>query len=102
VIAEADIRAALPQDLGETHLPLAGKRSGKVRDLYPLDNGRKLLVTSDRLSAFDRILARVPYKGQVLNQLAAWWFAQTADIIPNHVIAIPDPNALLAVEDADN
>ena len=98
MISEADIRAALPQALGETNLPLGGKHSGKVRDLYPLDNGRRLLVTCDRLSAFDRILARVPYKGQVLNQLAAWWFAETADIIPNHVIATPDPNALLAVE----
>ncbi|HCW06833.1 MAG TPA: phosphoribosylaminoimidazolesuccinocarboxamide synthase, partial [Cytophagales bacterium] len=52
-----------------------------------------LIVTTDRLSAFDRILARVPYKGQVLNQLSGWWFAQTADIIPNHIESLPDPNA---------
>ena len=79
-------------------LPLAGRQAGKVRDWYPLPGGRRLLVTTDRLSAFDRILACVPYKGQVLNQLAAWWFDQTADVIPNHTLAVPDPNALLARE----
>lgn len=79
-------------------LPLPGKQSGKVRDWYPLPGGKRLLVTSDRLSAFDRILAAVPYKGQVLNQLSAWWFEHTRDIIANHVISLPDPNALVAVE----
>jgi phosphoribosylaminoimidazole-succinocarboxamide synthase len=83
---------------GESNLPLPGKQSGKVRDWYPLPGGKRLLVTTDRLSAFDRILARVPYKGQVLNQLAAWWFDQTADIISNHTISVPDPNALVAQE----
>jgi phosphoribosylaminoimidazole-succinocarboxamide synthase len=81
-----------------TDLPLPGKQSGKVRDWYPLSSGRRLLVTTDRLSAFDRILAAVPYKGQVLNQLSAWWFDHTADIIPNHVLSLPDPNALVAQE----
>ena len=57
---------------------------------------RRLIVTTDRLSAFDRVLAGVPYKGQVLNQLSAWWFERTADVIANHVIDVPDPNALLA------
>ena len=85
----------LPLAFSEVDLPLPGKASGKVRDWYDLPGGR-LLVTTDRLSAFDRILARVPYKGQVLNQLAAWWFEHTADLIPNHVLAVPDPNALLA------
>lgn len=89
------IRSVLPQALAETHLALAGKQSGKVRDWYSVDTGRRLLVTTDRLSAFDRVLARVPYKGQVLNQLSAWWFAQTADLIANHLIAVPDPNAML-------
>lgn len=77
---------------------LAGKRSGKVRDWYPLGGGKRLIVTTDRLSAFDRTLSAVPYKGQVLNQLAAWWFAQTADIIGNHLVSMPDPNAIVAVE----
>lgn len=87
----------LPMAFGESDLPIPGKMMGKVRDGYDLAQGR-LLVTTDRLSAFDRILACVPYKGQVLNQLAAWWFERTADIIPNHVLAVPDPNALLAVK----
>jgi len=77
---------------------LAGKRSGKVRDWYPLGGGKRLIVTTDRLSAFDRTLAAVPFKGQVLNQLAAWWFGQTADIIGNHLVSMPDPNAIVAVE----
>lgn len=98
MIADTIIRAALPQAFGETNLPLAGKQSGKVRDWYPLGNHRRLLITTDRLSAFDRILARVPFKGQVLNQLSAWWFTQTADVIPNHLLAVPDPNALVAIE----
>jgi phosphoribosylaminoimidazole-succinocarboxamide synthase len=88
----------LPHAFGESNLPLPGKQSGKVRDWYPLPGGKRLLVTTDRLSAFDRILARVPYKGQVLNQLAAWWFEQTADIIANHTASLPDPNALVAQE----
>jgi phosphoribosylaminoimidazole-succinocarboxamide synthase len=57
-----------------------------------LPGGRRLFVTTDRLSAFDRILARVPYKGQVLNQLSAWWFEQTRDVLPNGVLSVPDPN----------
>lgn len=77
-------------------LPLEGKSSGKVRDWYPLSGNRRLFITTDRLSAFDQVLSAVPYKGQVLNQLSAWWFAKTADIIPNHVISLPDPNALVA------
>ncbi len=94
----SDILALLPQAFGETNLPLPNKQSGKVRDWYSLPNGQRLLVTTDRLSAFDQILARVPYKGQVLNQLAWWWFEQTKDIVANHAISMPDPNALIAHE----
>jgi len=75
-----------------------GRQAGKVRDWYSLGSGRRLIVTTDRLSAFDRVLAAVPYKGQVLNELSAWWFAQTADIIGNHLISMPDPNAIVALE----
>jgi len=82
----------------DCRLALPGKESGKVRDWYPLDGGRRLLVTTDRLSAFDRVLAAVPYKGQVLNQLSAWWFENTADIIGNHIVSIPDPNAAIVRE----
>jgi phosphoribosylaminoimidazole-succinocarboxamide synthase len=95
VITREQIRQQLPFALGETHLPLPGKQTGKVRDWYELQHGQRLLVTTDRLSAFDRILTRVPYKGQVLNQLAAWWFDQTRDVIANHKIGVPDPNATI-------
>ena len=77
MIAQKELLQLLPQALNETNLPLPGKQSGKVRDWYDLPNGLRLIITTDRLSAFDRILARVPYKGQVLNQLSAWWFEQT-------------------------
>jgi phosphoribosylaminoimidazole-succinocarboxamide synthase len=68
---------------------------GKVRDNYDLPDGRRVIVASDRLSAFDRILCAVPYKGQVLTQTARYWFDATADICPNHVLAYPDPNVLI-------
>ena len=77
-------------------LPLPDRRAGKVRVSYALPNDRRLFVTTDRLSAFDRILAAVPFKGQVLNQLAWWWFEHTRDIVANHALALPDPNALIA------
>ena len=74
---------------------------GKVRDCYDLPatpeapEGRRLLISSDRISAFDRILAAIPWKGQVLTQIARWWFDRTADLCPNHVLSYPDPNAVL-------
>ena len=80
-----------------TDLSLSDKREGKVRDSYYLDNHRRIFITTDRLSAFDKVLAALPYKGQVLNQLTAWWFEQTADIISNHLISLPDPNAVVAI-----
>ena len=98
MIPEEQILQLLTQPFEGAALPLPGMASGKVREWYSLPNQRRLLVTTDRLSAFDRILAAVPYKGQVLNQLSAWWFEQTRDIVANHMLAVPDPNALLAVE----
>jgi phosphoribosylaminoimidazole-succinocarboxamide synthase len=81
----------------ESNLALSGLQRGKVRDSYLLSGDRRLLITTDRLSAFDRILGALPYKGQVLNQLSAWWFEQTRSIVDNHVLQLPDPNALMAV-----
>ena len=89
------IKADLNNTLTETSLPSGSKRTGKVRDQYDLGN-KVALITTDRQSAFDRVLASVPFKGQVLNLTSAWWFEQTKDIIPNHVIDIPDPNVTLA------
>lgn len=67
------------------------RMKGKVRDRYDLA-GKLALVTTDRQSGFDRMLAKVPYKGQVLNLTSAYWFEQTKDIIPNHILSIPHPN----------
>ena len=68
---------------------------GKVREAYGLPDGRRILIATDRQSAFDKVLAAVPYKGQVLNQTARFWFDETADICPNHVISYPDPNVAI-------
>ena len=68
---------------------------GKVRDSYDLPDGRRVLIATDRQSAFDQVLASVPYKGQVLNQTAQFWFEETDDICANHVISYPDPNVAI-------
>ncbi len=68
---------------------------GKVRDNYDLPDGRRLIIATDRLSAFDINIAAIPFKGQVLTQIARFWFDHTADLCPNHVIDYPDPNVLL-------
>lgn len=68
---------------------------GKVRDNYDLADGRRVIIASDRLSAFDRILCTVPFKGQLLTQTARFWFEETAHICRNHVLDYPDPNVLL-------
>ena len=68
---------------------------GKVRDNYDLPDGRRIIIATDRLSAFDRILTAIPCKGQVLTQIARFWFDATCDICPNHVIDYPDPNVVV-------
>ena len=69
---------------------------GKVRDAYDLPDNRRVMVATDRQSAFDIVLAAVPFKGQVLNETARFWFEQTEDICPNHVISYPDPNIIIS------
>src|SRR5258708_7018428 len=68
---------------------------GKVRDNYDLPDGRRIIIATDRLSAFDRILTAIPLKGQVLTQIARFWFDATRDVCPNHVLGYPDPNAVM-------
>ena len=91
------ISAQLDRTLEGTDFSDLGKRyQGKVRDTYTID-GQMALITTDRISAFDYVLRQtIPFKGQVLNQLAAYCFEKTLDIIPNHVISVPDPNVTLA------
>jgi phosphoribosylaminoimidazole-succinocarboxamide synthase len=74
---------------------LPGHYRGKVRDNYDLPDGRRVIVASDRLSAFDRILTAIPLKGQVLTQIARYWFEATKDVAPNHVLEYPDPNVVV-------
>jgi phosphoribosylaminoimidazole-succinocarboxamide synthase len=89
------IRAQLAHALDHVDLDLPGERHvGKVREAWSR-GGRRLIVTTDRVSAFDRVLATIPFKGQVLNQLANFWFETTRDLVPNHVLSVPDPNAII-------
>src|SRR5262249_36370180 len=99
MISEDVIRAQLPRTLGDADLgPIGTRYAGKVRDNYTTADGKRIIVVTDRLSAFDVILGTIPFKGQVLNQLAAYWFEATARIAPNHVLAVPDPCVTIARE----
>ena len=90
---------AVPNALSEIDLSSIGTQtSGKVREMVALPNGSRVLVTTDRVSAFDVVLGSIPFKGQVLNQLSAWWFNQTKDIVQNHVLSVPDENVTVARE----
>ena len=89
---------ALPPPLASTHLGLGRRYQGKVRDTYDLGDGRLVLVTTDRISAFDHVLRQaIPLKGQVLNAVARYSFERTADVAPNHLLAVPDPNVTVGV-----
>jgi phosphoribosylaminoimidazole-succinocarboxamide synthase len=95
-VAINNLEAQLPYVLDKTDFAFLGEKyQGKVRDCY-IRNDRRFLITTDRLSCFDVIVTTIPFKGQVLNQLAAYWFDKTSDIIDNHVIELPDPNVILA------
>ncbi|GJD80120.1 phosphoribosylaminoimidazolesuccinocarboxamide synthase [Methylobacterium gregans] len=93
----ADLAAHAHQVLQEADIAeLPNRYRGKVRDNYDLADGRRILITTDRISAFDRALAAIPFKGAVLTRTARFWFEHTADICPNHVLAYPDPNVVVA------
>ncbi|WP_394824164.1 phosphoribosylaminoimidazolesuccinocarboxamide synthase [Pendulispora albinea] len=96
---EQDLVAALGRTLNGTDFPgLGEKYEGKVRDNYSPGDGRRFIVVTDRVSAFDRVLGTIPFKGQVLNRLAAWWFEKTRAVAENHLIRVPDPNVLECIE----
>ena len=76
---------------------LGKKHQGKVRDIYILGD-KRIFITTDRQSAFDKVLGFIPFKGQVLTALSAFWFEKTKDIVQNHLISVPDPNVLLVKE----
>ena len=95
----AALTQALALPLEETNFPRLGKKyEGKVRDNYTTTDGRRVIIATDRISAFDRVLGTLPLKGQVLGFAAAWWFEKTRHIAPNHVLSVPDPNVLVARE----
>lgn len=90
------ILGQIPYTLESTNFPELGEKyEGKVRDNYTLDS-RRILITTDRLSAFDRVITAIPFKGQVLNQISQFWFEKTQDIIGNHALEYPDPNVTVA------
>jgi phosphoribosylaminoimidazole-succinocarboxamide synthase len=92
------LRAQLPRCLERTDFAeLGDKIEGKVRDCY-VGHGRRTIIVTDRVSAFDVVLGTIPCKGQVLNQIAAYWFEETAKVAPNHVLAVPDPNVTIGRE----
>lgn len=98
------LRKGLSLTLDATHFEgpppggLGTKHEGKVRDSYLPGDGRRILITTDRISAFDRVLGTLPFKGQLLNELSAWWFERTRDIAPNHLLETPDPNVMVGLE----
>jgi phosphoribosylaminoimidazole-succinocarboxamide synthase len=92
-----DLKPFVHYTLAEASLPdLPNYYRGKVRENYDLPDGTRVLIASDRISAFDVNLAVIPLKGQVLTGVARYWFDETRDICPNHVIAYPDPNVLVS------
>ncbi len=100
MITDDQFRTALAHPLERTDFPNLGRfYEGKVRDNYILpDEKRRILITTDRISAFDRVLTTLPFKGQILSQMAVYWFHATRHIVGNHLLAAPDPNVMVAVE----
>lgn len=92
------LRRGLDLVLEGTDLSIGKRVRGKVRDNYSMGDGRRILVTTDRISAFDRVIGTLPFKGQVLNQLSAWWFETTRAVAKNHLLEIPDPSVTIAKE----
>ncbi len=98
MISEKRLRQELERTLDDTDFPELGlKTRGKVRDSYR-QAGRLIIITTDRISAFDRVLGTIPFKGQVLNQLANYWFDESRPVAPNHVAAVPDPSVMVVKE----
>ncbi len=92
------LRDLCPHTLASTDYPELGERiEGKVRDSY-VRSGQRTIVVTDRVSCFDVVVGTIPLKGQVLNQIAAWWFEKTKDLAPNHVLEVPDPNVSVVRE----
>src|SRR3989338_10704617 len=95
MVSDKLIIQSIPNVLKSIDIPeLGDKKQGKVRDIYFKDDTR-ILITTDRQSAFDVILGHIPYKGAVLNLLSKFWFEQSKNIVQNHMVAVPDPNVMI-------
>jgi phosphoribosylaminoimidazole-succinocarboxamide synthase len=93
MIDTATLASRLDDVIWDIAVPeLPNPHQGKVRNSYDLPDDRRIIIATDRLSAFDRILTAIPFKGQVLTQTARFWFDATRHICPNHIIGYPDPN----------
>jgi len=97
MLSDEIITNQLKYTLEKTDLSIGKKYEGKVRDNYILD-GKRIIITTDRISAFDRVLCTIPFKGQVLTQTTAFWFDKTKNIVQNHVIGVLDPNVMVVKE----
>lgn len=98
MLDHATLLQALPACIDSVEFPeLGNKISGKVRDCYVVGD-KRVLIASDRLSAFDKVLTTIPFKGQILNGMASYWFQRTAHIVPNHLITEPHPNVFVGLE----
>lgn len=98
MVSRQKIIENIPNAINSVNIPSLGKKiQGKVRDIY-ITNKRRIFITTDRQSAFDKIVGHIPFKGQVLTSLSAFWFDKTKDIVTNHLISVPDPNVLLVRE----
>ncbi|MDP3766274.1 MAG: phosphoribosylaminoimidazolesuccinocarboxamide synthase [Nanoarchaeota archaeon] len=97
MLSNTILKNQLKCTLDKTNFKIGKKYEGKVRDNYTL-NGKRIIITTDRISAFDRVLCTIPFKGQVLNQTSAFWFEKTKNIVKNHVMNVPDPNVMVVKE----
>lgn len=97
MLSDTILKNQLKLTLDKTNFSFGKKYEGKVRDNYSLD-GKRIMITTDRISAFDRVLCTIPFKGQVLNQTSSFWFEKTKNIAKNHLIGVPDPNVMIAKE----
>ncbi|MFX1393087.1 MAG: phosphoribosylaminoimidazolesuccinocarboxamide synthase, partial [Promethearchaeota archaeon] len=91
------IKKQLDKTIKETDFATLGKLyRGKVRDNYINDDKKiRIIIATDRISSFDRVITTIPFKGQMLNQISAFWFDKTKDLVKNHVIEVPDPNVTI-------
>ncbi len=92
------LRDALHQTVESTDFPVGERYVGKVRDNYITGEGRRFIVVTDRVSTFDRVVGTIPFKGQILNQVATWWFERSRKVAPNHMLRVTDPSIVEVIE----